>query len=237
MRYRLIVTTDGREGHLQRALESFSNHVRPRPQEVVIVDDTGDREYHDYLRRLLYDLGSTHGSRTAFVPHDQRVGFCGTVGDAWKFAADDVFGPLPDTPPPWVFWLEDDFVFNRTVPLVDLAYTMERQEQLVQISLLRQPVSDEEKAAGGYLNIDPERFTRRGSGQVAWLEHQAFWTTNPSLFRTEVAQLLEWPSGEDHCEGVFTHRLLDARPDVTFGVWGVGEPWVEHLGERVGVGY
>jgi hypothetical protein len=237
VRYRLILTTDGREGMVERALDSLETHVRPRPQEAVIVDDSGDPAYAEYLRVVCKEQGETYGGRWALALTAKREGFCANVARAWTFAYESVFGDsLPDSPPPWVFWLEDDFVFQRTIPLVDVGYTMELQPQVAQMSFLRQPVSDEEVAAGGFLNTDPERFTRRGSGSVAWIEHRAYWTTNPSLIRREVCELHPWPEGPE-CEGIFTRQLLDARPDVTFGIWGVGTPWVEHVGVRAGVGY
>jgi hypothetical protein len=263
MRLRLVITTDGRPDVLDRALASYDQHVRPRPVETVVVDDSGDPDYFRYLDDLLSTRMGVYGGRAKLHPHPERLGFCETVADAWRFAGEvggvcphcekgredwsnGVWGEtcprcgtpsVPPPPPDWVFWLEDDFVFTRTVPLVDLGFVLERQMQLAQMSLLRQPVSEAEVAAGGLLNIDPERFERRGSGTSTWIEHRAYWTTNPSLFRRSfVAEAPAWPV-VDRCEGVFRFDLLEQREGTTFGIWGDGSPWVAHDAERVGAGY
>jgi hypothetical protein len=268
MKYRLVITTDGREGLLERALESLDTHVRPRPVETVVVDDSGDPARRDYLEELLSTRMGTYGGSGKYVVHPSRVGFCETVGDAWKLAGETGYCPqcgeyrpdyaiseesgvwewglrCPscDTPtaplrvPDYVFWLEDDFVFERMLPLVDLAYCLDMEPHVAQMMLLRQPVSDEEVAAGGFLNIAPERFERRGSGAVAWIQHSAFWSTNPSLFARDLPARYPWPTEAASCEGEFTRRLLEERPETTFGIWGTGEPWIRHAGDRVGVGY
>lgn len=279
MQLRLVITTDGREGLLERALESFDQHVKPRPVHTVVVDDSGDRAYHRYLDDLLSYRMGVYGGRANLLSHPSRVGFCETVADAWTLAGDprlacpgcdversdyrpasleegtDEEGrecprcgfsvePPKVTAPDWVFWLEDDFVFERSVPLVDLAYVMQMRPQVAQMSLYRNPVSDEEKKAGGLLNIGPDRFTRRGSGTSTWIEHQAYWTTNPSLFPRVIAERYPWPT-VDHCEGVFGIELREQRKlliddeevETTFGIWGHGDPWVRHDAKRAGKGY
>lgn len=263
MRVRLIVTTDGRPGVLERAFESYDQHVRPRPDETVVIDDSADLDYYRYLDDLLSTRMATYGGRAKLVPHEKRLGFCATVAEAWEAARaiggvcphcqgereDFELGAwaercphcetpsVPPPPPDWVLWLEDDFVFTRTVPLADLGYVVEMEPNLVQMSFLRQPVSEPEKKAGGLLKIDPDRFKRRGSGTSRWIEHRAYWTTNPSLFlRTFAASAPAWPV-VDRCEGIFTATLLEQNPETRFGIWGDGTPWVNHAGERVGVGY
>lgn len=226
MRYCLVITTDGRPGVLERTLEAFDRRVKPKPAEAVIVDDSGDPAYHRYLEALVNDRGA--GWCALF--HRDRQGFCRTVADAWEQAA--------HADSPWIYWLEDDFEHVRTVDLHDLAFVLEREPQVAQMVLYRNPVGDEEIAAGGYLRIPGRGYELRGGGSgKPWFEHRGYWSTTPSLFRRLIPGHYPWPGFADSCEGKFGFILRGARPTTTFGVWGAGDPWVIHHGERSGVGY
>lgn len=220
--YRLVVTTDGRPGCLDRTLEAFDCLVRPRPSEGVIVDDSGDEHYLRYLKTL----ADERGWRLAW--HPRRLGFCRTVADAWREAA--------QAGPDWIFWMEDDFQIDRALDLPELAHVLDHEARVAQMALYRNSVSAEEFEAGGYIPMRPGAYERRGTGTVAWLEHRVCWTTNPSLFRRSLAAAYPWPEDQE-CEGHFGIELRERRPETTFGIWGAGEPWVTHFGERSGVGY
>lgn len=224
--YCLVITTDGRPGVLQRTLEAFDRRVSPRPAEVLIVDDSGDSAYHRYLEALVNDRGV--GWRALF--HRDRQGFCRTVADAWEQAA--------HASSPWIFHLEDDFEFVRSVDLRDLAFVMEREPQIAQMVFYRNPANEEESAAGGYLRIPGRDYQLRGSGsRHTWFEHRLYWSTTPSLFRRAIPAQHPWPGSTSSCEGKFGIILRGARPGTTFGIWGAGDPWVRHFGERSGHGY
>lgn len=69
-----------------------------------------------------------------------------------------------------------------------------------------------------------------------WLEHRSYFTTNPSLMRRAFMAEHPWPDYPDQCEGRFGIDLIQA--GYSFGVWGDGSPWVEHIGAaRTGFGY
>lgn len=219
------MVTDGRPGLLENTLRSFQERVSPRPTAVCVIDDSGDEWYRRYLEDFLPEA---FPEGCYLISHPIRRGFCETVADAWELAG----SPGVE----WVYWLEDDFLHKRPVELRDLAYVMERQPQVAQMGLYRNPVSPEEKEAGGYLRLHADAYERRGSGNSAWFETRRNWTTNPSLFPRAIPAAYPWPM-IDHCEGLFGFELREARPETTFGIWGVGEPWVEHVGERAGAGY
>ena len=85
--------------------------------------------------------------------------------------------------------------------------------------------------AGSLVAANPGMFHPR----AGWMEHTGFWTTNPSLIPYATLRDYDWPDdGAGQCEGRFGIRLkADAR---TFGYWGNGDTWVEHLGTRDGTG-
>lgn len=233
MKYRLVITTDGRPDVLDRTLESFFAKVRPGPDEILIIDDSADSDYHRYLDALCDDLSGAVDAGVGLLRHQDRLGFCQTVADAWEYAADGT-ATRPDVD--WIYWLEDDFVHVRAVDLHDLAFVLDREPQVAQMALYRNPVNPDELAAGGYMNLFPECYARRGAGSAIWWETTRNWTTNPSLFRSSFARGYPWPT-EPLCEGLFGFALRDARPETTFGIWGDGSPWVEHIGVRAGKGY
>jgi hypothetical protein len=195
----------------------------------VIVDDSGDAMY----RRWLDD---TYADRYDIHHHASRLGFCRTWRHAHSLATDTS---------PFVFLLEDDFLFRRPVNLYELVEVLGQRPHLAQISLVRQPWNDEEKAAGGLLQgrKGELRHFELGEQGIHWTEGRLWFTTNPSVTRRSA--LTAWGEGPE-CEGKLTQHLLEngfadvAPADVSFGYWGhlSDDPWVWHIGdERTGTGY
>jgi hypothetical protein len=217
MNYRLIVLTHGdHEDDLRRTVSSFSEMVEPVPTEKHLVIDGAFTNSH-----LVFADWELH-------PSKEQVGFCGAVRRAWEIAA------RPGVE--WVFWLEHDFLFRRPVDLRNFAKVLDQNENVAQMSLMRQPVNSRELAAGSILAADPDVFIQHRDPEGVWMSQRRYWTTNPSLFPRELAAQRTWPE-EKHCEGLFTHELLEDDPEIEFGVWGAGESWIEHIGVRTGKGY
>ncbi len=226
MRIGVMVMTDGRSECLTRTMKAMYEHLHGPVSDVMIVNDSPDDAYADWL-----DTMYPHCQR---VHHHERKGFAGAIQSGWEHV-----GPVD-----WVFHLEDDFVIQRPVPLLDLVATMAGQPQLVQMALRRQPVNAEEYAAGGVIERWPTEYIERTNTRGSWLEHRLFFTTNPSLYRPSLTRL-GWPQVEGS-EAAFTQRLLREgvrgvpAEKLRFAFWGrrVDPPWVEHIGiERVGTGY
>lgn len=156
---------------------------------------------------------------------DHAMGFAGAIRAGWECVL--------RTDTDYVFHLEDDFTFNRPVPLAQMRQTLEAKRNLAQVALKRQPWNAEERAAGGIVEQHPGDFQEvRG----LWTEHERFFTTNPCLYPRWIVEK-GWPQGPES-EGRFTHRLRDE--GLRFAFWGgkFAPPHVEHIGaERAGVGY
>lgn len=226
----IMVITDGRDDYLAHAVASANTHLTGPISERWMFDDTGDRGYR---RRLIERYPSfTH------LNAGPRQGFGGAIAAAWA-----ELGRHSQTR--FVFHLEQDFIFNRSVDLAELMGVMDERPYLAQMALRRQSWNAEEHAAGGVVQRHPAAYKERcDEEQRCWLEHRLFFTTNPSLYRTSLCRR-GWPAG-DHSEGAFTLQLLDAGlpdiyPDqVRFGYWGARDSgeWVEHIGQvRTGHGY
>ena len=222
MDYRLIVVTHGGDEHtpmLQNTISSFEEMVTPAPTEKVLIED-GPKKLDLRWKGARFWSGEPRG-------------FCHTAEMAWMTAAADTNGCE------FAFWLEHDFMFRQPVDLRHLAMALDVRSKVAQMSLMRQPCNAEERKAGGVVALDPESFApkivvRDKGPRLAWLEHGRYWTTNPSLFRCSLARDNEWPVVSE-CEGVHTIGLR--QQGYSFGVWGDGRPWVEHVGERTGFGY
>lgn len=233
----VCVLTNGRIDLLDQTIVSFEDRHRGGPVTTrVIWDDTGSHDYFEYLR-LAYPRWRVARSVNG------AEGFGGAMRSAWKWLDEH-------TTEPYIWWSEDDFRYEKPIPLDLMAATLDAQPHLAQLALRRQAWNQQEIEAGGVVEANPEAFTERykpgpGRGLTQWLEHRLFWTTNPSLFRR---QLLAGGWADDpHSEGRYTHRLLgEGLPwgvpghEVKFGYWGSRKatPAVEHIGlERVGFGY
>lgn len=183
----------------------------------------------DYLERT---LASAQQNLPAF---DQRIfvddtshelGFAGAIQKGWDQVETD-----------FVFHLEADFTFNQPVPVYRMVRLLDRQPHLAQVALKRQAWNEEEKAAGGIVELHPDDFTERVEDNLAWTEHRRFFTTNPSVYPARLCRI-GWPQ-EPQSEGVFTHLLL-RDPMLKFAFWGGKHdpPLVEHIGAvRAGTGY
>lgn len=230
----LLVMTDGRD-HIFDTLRSFDEQVSGPISERWIHDDSGSPANADRLRAAFpaYRVISTPG----------RSGFGGAIRSAWDMLR-------VGSGAPFVFHLEDDFTFSRPVDLGQLAQVLDREPDLIQLALRRQPWSDAERAAGGVVELHPEAYHEceqvitddrctEAKWSATWLEQRMFFTTNPSLYRRQLLRWNNWPKGP-RSEGRFSHQLLNRYPDARFGYWGARDSgeWVQHIGaERTGRGY
>lgn len=234
-RYRVACLTHGDERHLSETLTSFEAYVTPRPLDWIILQDgPGDwtipRVFEGYAGQAW----------------SGQVGFCEATRRLWHLASrsgEVNYGERGDgfyipPAPEFIFWLEHDFLFLRPLDLEPLMEQLLLDPRLAQMSLMRQAVSSDEIEAGGVVEARPGQFelVRGGPmGEHPFLRHRSYFTTNPSLMRTGFMLDRPWPDYPQECEGRFGLDLIQHGYD--FGVWGDGDPWIAHIGERTGHGY
>lgn len=185
-----------------------------------------------------YELG-------AVVQVDDRhhtLGFGGAIQAGWHHLSMRLREAAlagQELPFDYVFHLEEDWCFLDTIDVRWLAGIL-TQGEIAQAALLRGPVNDQERAAGGLVEAWPKEYAEGGAitseGAVPFLQHRLFFTTNPSLYRTSL-MLLGWPGGpasEQH----FTRALVGM--GYSFAFYGTRQagPSIEHTGHvRTGHGY
>jgi hypothetical protein len=127
-------------------------------------------------------------------------------------------------------WLEEDFTLTAPVDFDELALDLDRHPSWAQIVLQRQPWFPNERRAGSMIEA-----VKRNGHQFytvdGYLEHTAFFSGNPSIWRREVFEL-GWPAGawsED--EKAMQLRAAGYRFAIT------PEILCHHDGVRSGYGY
>lgn len=216
----MLVMTDGRRDCIERAIPSAVDNLCGDITVRLIHDDSGDDEYRSWLRQTFPDW--------SVIGTGRRLGFSGAYARARLHvrSCDYVFGT------------EDDFTFNHPVDIEAMKLVLAATPHLQQLALRRQPWNDEERHAGGIVEMHPGDYTDVFLLGHAWLEHRRHFTTNPSLYRGSLCGRA-WPPAPES-EGHFSIRLFADDPTATCGYWGArdsGEA-VTHIGnERVGSGY
>jgi hypothetical protein len=221
----VLVITDGRNDLLQRSIHSFEDRVTGPIIERWIYDDSGERSTREWIAETYPDWTLINH------PSGRRQGFSGAIRTAWSALRSESIADH-------IFHLEGDFTFARKVDLADFENILDKRPNLAQVALLRQPWSDAEKEAGGIIQMRPDEFVSHldRDGRT-WLEHDLFFTTNPSLYRRSLIESFDWPRGAQS-EGRFGGRLREV--GFRFAFWGAKDdpPAVTHIGEnRVGTGY
>lgn len=218
-KYVLAVPTNGRPC-LRETLESFREHVRPAPLRVLaLMDGTEVKPWGGGE--------SWPGIPWISALATPALGFCYAARELWRMVVRD------EEAAEFAFWLEDDFVFERDVDLDELADVLRENERLTQMALMRGPANDVEAAAGGCRQLRPWAYHERDGGR--WLESFTNHSTTCSLIRRAFMAGNPWPDYPENCEGLFSQDLL--RAGRSFGVWGLGETWIRHVGARSGFGY
>jgi len=227
----LALTTDGRRDCIEQTIPSLLERVKGIDGPKLLFDDSGDQAYREWLTATFEPQGFW-----VMPIGPERVGQDRALQIVWKHLGREVYADHS-----YVFFCEDDFLFERDVDLDAMRSTLDARPYLAQMALLRQPWFPGEVKAGGIIERDPDEYTQvlglPGEMLVGtcWWEHRLWFSLNPSLFRRDICKL-ERPIGKRH-EWRFSRQLCED-PEVRFGLWGDGTPWCRHIGDqRVGHGY
>jgi hypothetical protein len=211
----LVVITDGRQACIEQTINRFNEVINYSFFEKLIINDSGDPRYHDFLINRFPDFN--------VVSHEQRRGLAGAVQSAWASVNPEV---------DYVFHLEDDFVFNKSIDINHMAFLLRTNPQLVQMALVRASVNPPEEAVGGFVFQHLEDYSQKED----YFQHGRLFTLNPCLYPMSTVKM-GWP---DHGgESEFTTKVHSIDKDYRFGFYGniYDEPLVTHIGGRRSEGW
>jgi hypothetical protein len=192
--------------------------------------EDGRTAVHDRARASLREMLPDVDHHVAIDDRDHRLGFAGAIREGWRQAL--------ATDADWVWHAELDFIYHAPVPLGDMIALLKRRPALTQVALKRQPVNEQECAAGGIVEANPNVYREHHDDAGTWTTHRVFWTTNPSVYPRWIMQR-GWPQCAES-EGHFGLALFGERPEWCSCFWGAkyAAPMVEHIGQiRTGTGY
>lgn len=217
----VIVLTAGRREYLERTLRSFEERVHGKIGRRTIQDDSGDPDFAAWL-------AETYPTWT-IITTPGKIGFTEAIRSIWNYELS-----RNGQGAPYIFHLEEDFVFDQDIHLDQMISVLESDTKLAQVALLRGPWAPDEIQAGGIIQQHPGSYARLEANGIQYLRHRRYFTTNPCLYRRSIMER-GWPAIKNS-EIAFTKKLRTR--GMQFAYLGDGEPQVTHIGdERVGIGY
>jgi len=214
----LLIMTNGRGNYLKRTLSTLGK-LHGNFSRIIIHDDSGDENYHNWLGQFNYEIAVT-----------KRVGFALAMISAWEKLKEDANE--------WVFHLEDDFLIMDDIYIDKIIDVLKRNSYIKEMILLRQPIGSRERRKGGIIASHPERFEDRTDGTNYWVEHRVNFSCNPCVYNKSLVYKYPWPN-TTYSERKYG-RMLFQDPNAKCAYWGksIDKPKVFHIGEvRCGFNY
>lgn len=204
----LIIITDGRREYIKQTIARLKDVVDYSFIEKIIVNDSGDINYHQFLVDNFLDF--------KIISHDQRSGLAHAIQTAWSSYSSEA---------EYIFHLEDDFLFTEK-PQIDLMISLlKNNKHLTQMALVRNPVNPPEEAVGGFVFQNLQDYVQK----EGFFEHTRLFTLNPSIYPTSTAHV-GWPDQGN--EPDFTSKVLSINNSYKFAYFGdiYDAPRVFHIG-------
>lgn len=219
MKVLLGIIDNKRPEYLSKTIESIEQKLNFDFISKVLIDDSGDKMYSNYLLDM-------YGNNYSICSHSTNKGLSGSIRSLWDIARSiDV---------DFVFHVEGDFLFNIDIDINNLSRIFEVESNLAQVALKRQPVNHEEASVGGLMEMNPSTYVDKyiESLDFNWVEHRNYFTLNPSLYPRWVIDL-GWEVGWGEKE--FSDRLFSNQLN-RCGFFGKKEdpPIVTHIGTSRG---
>ena len=215
MKLALVVVGDGRREYLQQSVPAATRHILHPINARIMVDDSGNPAYGDWLDQTYPEFIHVHGGRR---------GMAGAVQAGFTAALEH--------DPDYVCWVEEDMVLLRDLPVAGAAQVLDAIPELAQVTFKRKPWWGREVDLDDQLAAICEAAPNHGERErYTWHDH--IFSLNPCVIPARILKR-GWPAGN---EAEMTQQLL--ADGYLFATWGhVGdEPFVEHIGERRGDGW
>lgn len=222
--------------HAVRSLRQMASYIT----DVIVVDDSGDPEHHQWLDDHGYQYSLT-GPSGKYTGLGGGYGYLESMKRVWEVSRN----AADEAGVEYVMLWEEDFMLRRRVSLLNMYMVMQANPQLAHLNLQRQSVYKVERQHG-YM----ESHQLRGYGlslgrdsNVDWVSRRTPFTTNPGLIRREVLDI-DWPTRavcdlyDGGAEPAMSHVLEEAGYHFGWlGRW--NRPVTQHIGteRKSGTGY
>lgn len=207
----LLVIGNGRTDYLADVVASAREHL-PAVAYYLMVDDSGDPDVRRHLDTQYPEFLIEH--------HDQNRGMAAAVQTG--------FDLVLATSARYVFWLEEDHLLIRDIPLGDAVEALEHDQTLAQMTFSREPC-DPTEGTDQLAAILAQSANCGVTDTHTWYDY--LFSMVPNIIPRRVLEL-GWPAGPLGVgnESGMTSRCLDA--GYKFAAWGrVGQPaYVRHIG-------
>lgn len=221
MKFALTLRCDGRRDYIEQTVESVNKYVRPHFSDRIIVNDSGDEKYADWLESTFLDFRCIH--------HKTRSG----LGECFRASLEAVVS-LTDAD--FAFMVEDDTPILAAIDMDAMAVVLSNHQNLSQLMLMRPPFNDEEIRAGGVYQLTPSEFHEKTDGTHTWVEHDRWFGFQPNLCSRQV---IEYALA--HATNFLELGVTDALKTAgyRFGYWGAlsDTPKCAHVGHIRSAGY
>jgi hypothetical protein len=225
MSFSLFILGNGRAGYLDHTISSWEANLKTQPKYKILFDDSGNKDYVNYLNKK-------YGNRFTIVPINSEA-----VGQ--QKALVFIFNYLKELDTEYYLQLEEDWVLNRPLDVVQIMEAMRGHDNIIQMRLPR-TVWYTQKHYFDLMYGSHMSWQQDGKGanfvqKSNWFEKRGksyFWTHNPNLFPKKILDYTypETKGGIDH-EQLFGLELYKNKNYVV-GYWAKNffDAYVTHIG-------
>jgi hypothetical protein len=212
-----VTLTNGRKEYFELARPSWYEKMSGNIVDEVIIDTSGNQEYSRWL------TNTYKSARIISLPYKST-----SYSESVKFLLDSCLSLDCD----YIIHLEDDYVLETEINLKDSIKILEDNAHVVQVHFIRQAWTQEEIDAGGVLKHCQTfgyDMNEKNNGLSCWVEHSAYFTFGPSIYRKEIVSNA-WDIKNDP-EREFTRTLIvNGNKTATFGKLD-DDNMVKHIGQ------
>lgn len=230
MKVCLFILGNGRDGYLERTVDSWEQNLVGNVTNKIIFDDSGSADYRDWLNEKF-------GDRFTIVPvAEESVGQVRAVSFAFEY----IKGLDVD----YILEIEEDWMLFRELNLNNIIKVMENNNNIIQMRIPRTVWYAEyhylDIVAGSLLrhhkNIPETKSRYIGKNNKRWFSWRGqfyFWSHNPSLFKKSIVYENYLDHDVDH-EYHFGLNLFKKYPRAVVGFWAKNDydAYISHIGIR-----
>lgn len=225
LNYTLFILGNGRRPYLERTIHSWELNLIGAPKHKIIFDDSGDKEYREYLNKKF-------GNRFLIVPiGDEPMGQVYAINFIYKY--------LQDIDTEYIFELEEDWVLFRKLDMSKLINILEQDQNILQARVPRTITSMHDMKFGSTINFQLHDHTAKyrfvSNRGESWYELRGrlyFWSHNPAMYRKSMTKYTYPENGATDHEYTFGIQLFkeNKKYKVAYYASNIYDAYIEHIG-------